>query len=240
MESCACNSPRPERDDEHDKPVSRRDVLKTSARLAVAAGLLGGAAALGMREGDASAQEVWQIDPDKCVQCGRCATACVVEPSAVKCVHAYDICGYCDLCFAYFRPGTMEFDTGAEKQLCPTFAINREFVEPPYYEYTIDEARCIGCAKCVKGCQTFGNGSLYLQVRQDVCVGCNECAIAEACPAEALRRLPAETPYLLKGAKGGSKPVAQLNGPTRKAPTQCACCKPPREWSEERGDDHAV
>ncbi len=148
-------------------------------------------------------EEVWQIDPEVCNQCGRCATECVIKPSAVKCVHAFDICGYCDLCFAYFRPATMEFDTGAEKQLCPTFAITRTFIEHPYYEYTFDETRCIGCAKCVKGCETFGNGSLYLQVRRDRCLNCNRCSIAAACPAGAFVRVPADRPYLLKGDEGG-------------------------------------
>ena len=37
---------------------------------------------------------VWQIDPKKCVKCGRCATACVLTPSAVKCTHQYDIFEY--------------------------------------------------------------------------------------------------------------------------------------------------
>ena len=44
----------------------------------------------------------------------------------------------------------------------------------------------------------FGNGSLFLQVRHDRCLNCNECAIGRACPAQAFRRVPAEQPYLLK------------------------------------------
>ena len=47
-------------------------------------------------------------------------------------------------------------------------------------EYIIDEELCIGCAKCVKGCAAFGNGSLHLQVRHDRCLNCNECTIATA------------------------------------------------------------
>jgi len=77
-------------------------------------------------------------------------------------------------------------------------AIQRKFVEDPYYEYTIDEALCIGCAKCVDGCNRFGNGSLYLQVRHDRCLNCNECSIARVCPSDAFRRVPASHPYLLK------------------------------------------
>jgi Na+-translocating ferredoxin:NAD+ oxidoreductase subunit B len=142
---------------------------------------------------------VWQLDPAKCVQCGQCATACVLNPSAVKCVHAYSLCGYCKLCFGYFEPGAAALTTAAESQLCPTGAIQRTFVEEPYFEYSIREDLCIGCAKCVKGCTLFGNGSLFLQVRHDRCVNCNDCAIARACPARAYRRVPATQPYLLKG-----------------------------------------
>jgi len=142
---------------------------------------------------------VWQLDPDKCTRCGKCATSCVQSPSAVKCVHNYSMCGYCQLCFGYFRPGATHLTSGAENQLCPTGALLRRLIEPPYYEYTIDEKLCIGCGKCVEGCNNFGNGSLYLQVRHDRCLGCNQCAIARDCPEKAFRRVPANNPYLLKG-----------------------------------------
>ena len=144
----------------------------------------------------------WQIDPYKCVQCGNCATECVLEVSAVKCVHSYEICGYCERCFGYFDPNTNEFNSAAENQLCPTGAIKRKFKEEPYYEYTIDESLCIGCGKCVKGCYTFGNGSLHLQVRHDRCLNCNDCKIARSCPAGAYVRVPAARPYLFKRSDG--------------------------------------
>ncbi len=82
--------------------------------------------------------------------------------------------------------------------MCPLGAIQRRFIEEPYFEYTIDETLCVGCGKCVKGCNAFGNGSLYLQVRHDRCVNCNDCAIARACPAGAFRRVPASRPYRMK------------------------------------------
>ena len=141
---------------------------------------------------------MWQLDPATCIQCGRCATACVLQQSAVRCFHAHELCGYCTLCFGYFEPGATELTSAAEHQLCPTDAIRRTLVEEPYYEYVIDQDRCVGCGKCVKGCTMFGNGSLYLQVRHDICVNCNTCAIAEVCPADAFRRVPASEPYLGK------------------------------------------
>jgi len=139
---------------------------------------------------------VWQIDPQKCVQCGNCATACVLAPSAVRCMHAIELCGYCDLCFGFFQERHPGNDEGAENQACPTGALLRRFVEDPYYEYRVDRARCIGCAKCVKGCRTYGNSSLYLQVQRDLCVDCNQCAIALRCEGQAFRRIPVEMQYL--------------------------------------------
>ncbi|MCS6775092.1 MAG: 4Fe-4S binding protein [Chloroherpetonaceae bacterium] len=141
---------------------------------------------------------VWQIDPLKCIQCGRCATACVLTPSAVKCLHAHVSCGYCRLCFGLFRDQRSGNETTAENNRCPTDAIRRAFVEDPYFEMTIDEDLCIGCARCVKGCNAFGNGSLFLQIRQDLCARCNQCAIALACPVGAVERVPVSQPYRMK------------------------------------------
>ena len=141
---------------------------------------------------------VWQINPEKCVQCGRCATSCVLTPSAVKCVHEYAICGYCNLCFAYFRPGITRITDEAYNQVCPTYALRRKFVEDQFFEYSIDEIHCIGCGKCVKGCGLFGNGSLYLQVRHDRCLNCNDCSIARVCAGRAYERVPAITAYIKK------------------------------------------
>ena len=149
---------------------------------------------------------VWQIDPFKCTQCGRCATNCVRQLSAVKCVHAYDLCGYCDLCGGYFKPGSNALTTAAENQLCPTAALSRNFIEEPYFEYRIDEVLCIGCAKCVKGCTSFGNGSLHLQIRHDRCLNCNQCSIAQTCPSDAISRIPVGKPYQIKGDFLSNKP----------------------------------
>ncbi len=191
--------------------LSRRDFvregLKTSTVLAI--GGLGGVLA----GRSLAAATVWQLDPEICVQCERCATACVLPQSAVKCVHSYEMCGYCALCGGYQNPKSKVQSTAAENQICPTGAIKRRFIETPFYEYTINEELCFGCGKCVKGCGSFGNGSLYLQVRHDRCVGCNDCAIAATCPSGAFRQVPAETPYLLKGGTALSEAeLQQLQG----------------------------
>jgi electron transport complex protein RnfB len=172
--------------------LSRRDFLRGCALLGL--GAAGGAGVAGALADDT----VWQIDPYRCIQCGKCAINCVLDESAVKAVHVHAMCGHCDLCTAFFEPETVDLDTGAENQLCPTGAIVRRFVEEPYFSYEIDETLCIGCAKCVEGCEMFGNGSMFLQIRHDRCTGCNACSIADECPSRAIRRVPASTPYLLK------------------------------------------
>lgn len=141
---------------------------------------------------------VWQIDPTKCTQCGNCAKHCVLTPSAVKCTHDFAICGYCRICAGFFVIDASKFHEGAENQLCPVGAIRRRFVEDPYYEYVIDTALCIGCGRCVKGCASFGNGSLYLQIHRELCINCNECGIERFCEGKAITRIPAEQQYLLK------------------------------------------
>jgi electron transport complex protein RnfB len=187
---------RPELKPDETRALTRRRILKAGVRGACLLGL--GGAVVALARPARSEHMVWQLDPYKCIQCGKCATNCVLTPSAVKCVHAFAICGYCELCTGHFEPEPNALNTGAENQLCPTGAIKRTFVEDPYYQYTIDEPLCIGCGKCVKGCGTFGNGSLFLQVRHDRCLNCNDCSIGRHCPSQAYRRVPASQPYLLK------------------------------------------
>ncbi|MCF8373167.1 MAG: ferredoxin [Bacteroidales bacterium] len=179
------------------KKHTRRDFVRMGARASIGFALAGVA---GFSLVDLNKEKyVWQIDPFKCTQCGRCADHCVLKPSAVKCVHAFALCGYCDLCGGYLKPEAKERTTAAENQLCPTAAIQRKYIEDPYFEYVIDEALCIGCAKCVKGCGSFGNGSLHLQIRHDLCDDCNECAIARVCPSDAIVRVSIDEPYMIKG-----------------------------------------
>lgn len=180
---------------DQDNKISRRQLIINGGWFA---GLIGLGGVFGWIFGNSEKRTVWQIDPNKCVQCGKCALECVISPSASKCVHAHAMCGYCKLCLGFFMPTPNELNEGAENQQCPTGAIKRTYVEDPYYEYVIDEKLCIGCAVCVKGCTAFGNGSLFMQIRHDRCINCNECAIAKSCPAQAISRVPADKPYLLK------------------------------------------
>lgn len=175
----------------------RRGFVTDGVRMVGAIGFSGLVGFLAGRKGQ-TGEWLWQIDPAKCVACDQCATHCVLDVSAVKCVHNFEMCGYCELCTGYFEPQPNDLNSGAENQLCPTGAIVRKFIEEPYYEYTIEETLCIACGKCVKGCSAFGNGSLYLQVLHDRCLNCNECAIAVDCPSRAFVRVPASRPYLLK------------------------------------------
>lgn len=178
------------------KHLTRRDFVNRTCKGATFF-LLGGVA--GKVLSNSSAQEmVWQIDPSKCVQCGKCATHCVLTPSASRCVHSYPMCGYCRICSGFFPTDVAVLDEGAENQICPTDAIKRKFVEEPYYEYSVDRELCIGCARCVKGCTAYGNGSLYMQIQRDLCVDCNECSIALVCEGKAISRIPADAQYVPK------------------------------------------
>jgi electron transport complex protein RnfB len=182
--------------EEKNKYQSRREFVRKAGKIAVIAPLA--LIPLTLSKRISVSGYVWQIDPFKCTQCGQCKTNCVLTPSASKCVHAFQMCGFCDLCGGFLRQGVKTISTGAENQLCPTGAITRKFVEEPYFEYTINEDLCDGCAKCVKGCGDFGNGSLYMQIRHNLCVNCNDCSIARTCPSDAITRIPAETPYIQK------------------------------------------
>jgi electron transport complex protein RnfB len=183
-----------------NEQTDRRGFLGDTVRVVgtLTAGTLAGF--LAGRKGHAG-QSRWQIDPNKCMGCGNCATYCVLDVSAVKCIQCFDMCGYCDICTGYFDVDYLELSTAAENQLCPTGAIVRTFIESKagqqFYEYTIDEPKCIGCGKCVKGCALM-NGSLYLQVMHDRCLNCNECSIAVACPTRAFCRVSSERPYRMK------------------------------------------
>ena len=182
-----------------NSPIARRKFLRVLGTAVAGGSILAVSGVLASRlKNEKEASYYWQIDPQKCTHCGRCETDCVLQVSAVKCFHANKVCGYCDLCGGYFRSNAKELNTAAENLMCPTGAIQRKFVEDPYFEYTIDESLCNGCGKCVKGCSSFGNGSLYLQIKRDLCTDCNECKIARVCPSDAITRVSMHTSYNLK------------------------------------------
>jgi electron transport complex protein RnfB len=185
---------------EENPNLSRRSFVTHSLRVLGAAAVVGGVGVVAGRT--ASARGLWQIDPDKCIQCGKCATNCVLLPSAVRCLHQFGMCGYCDRCFGFFDPTRNVFDTGAENQMCPTDAITRTHIEGPYYEYHILRDKCIGCAKCVKGCTKSGNSSFFLQIDQSICVNCNQCSIAAVCPPQAISRVGDDRVYRIRRKAG--------------------------------------
>jgi len=180
------------------QPEKQRFLFKTFGQIIAITAILVLIGLLFQKTVVKNAEYFWQIDPELCTQCGRCETNCVMPTSSVKCVHAYKMCGYCDLCGGYYRTDAKKLNTAAENQICPTGALQRKFVEEPYFEYSINEKLCIGCGKCAKGCNAFGNGSLYLQIKQDLCKHCNECHIAKSCPESAIKRVPASQSIILK------------------------------------------
>lgn len=180
--------------------MTRRDALSAGVR---GAALLGLGGLIGGLAGHSQAQEtVWQIDPNLCTNCGKCATECVLAVSAVRCVHAFASCGYCLICSGYQADTYFEVGNAAENCMCPTDAIKRVLVpEDPHgdgYQYHVEAEKCIACARCTKGCDQYGNGSLYLQVDHSKCVDCNICRISLHCPAEAFKRVSRAVPYLEK------------------------------------------
>jgi electron transport complex protein RnfB len=176
-------------------PEKRKKLLQITARFLAISAILAVIVLSSLKTTVKKTDYFWQIDPELCIACGRCETDCVLPISAVKCVHAKKVCGYCDLCGGYYRPNVKELNTAAENLMCPTGAIQRKFVEEPYFEYTINEALCNGCGTCVKGCNAFGNGAMHLQIKQELCKNCNECHIARACPAGAIKRVPVSKVY---------------------------------------------
>ncbi len=178
------------------EPSTRRQFIDRTCRVIGLAAIGGAAGLLGQR---ASAHAVFQVDPAKCTSCELCKTECVLPFSAVKAVNEFSKCGYCMLCPAYTDITSQPDERGIPSgKVCPQDALKRRVVgrEDPddpnnnYYEYTVDEARCTGCGKCVKACKPpAGNGALRLEIRYDRCLGCNECAISIACPEAAIVRL---------------------------------------------------
>jgi len=197
-------------DDGKKKGLTRREVLGHAARGAAFVGLGGTAYLLSLK---ANKTYAWTIDPAKCVDsklgvfgvevCELCSSTCVLTLSAVRAVNEFSRCGRCYICPAYFKITSAVGPDGLpSEKVCPRDAITREpigWIDPDdpannFYEYTIDEKKCNGCGRCVMECkEPAGLSSIYLDVRHDLCLDCNRCSIAAACPENAYERRPPST-----------------------------------------------
>jgi electron transport complex protein RnfB len=137
----------------------------------------------------------WQINPEKCRYCGACGTACVRQPAAVKAVNDQKKCSNCVVCYGHISnrtiPSAMIEKSGL--RVCPNDAVIRKNFSGGLdgsFLYNVDHSRCIGCAKCVKECNVLGTRSMFLVIRPDLCLGCNSCACARACPYGAIEQVP--------------------------------------------------
>lgn len=139
----------------------------------------------------------WQIDPDKCTYCGRCATACVRNPSAVRAVNDQKKCSNCVVCYGHIHNLGADSDKIEEQaKVCPFNAVERTNFsggQDGLFLYTIRGDLCNGCGACALKCNTHGNKSMFLLIRPDLCLGCRECAIAEVCPSDALKIVPLQS-----------------------------------------------
>ncbi len=181
----------------------RREYLRRAGH-ALGVLALGGATARILstpsEEGDFIAQGrrfAWQINAEKCQQCGLCATSCVRNISAVKAINDPKKCSNCVVCHGHIT--NIHIDSEKIKsegdRVCPHNAVVRKNFSggaDGLFLYSHDPALCVGCAQCVKHCTELGSRSMFLIIRPDLCLGCNECSIAVACPHDAIERIPRE------------------------------------------------
>lgn len=182
---------------------SRRKSLETASHL-LGIAALGGAVARIFSPPSKDAEFIaqgrrfaWQIDPEKCQYCGACETACVRKPSAVKALNDPRKCSNCVVCYGHIADSKIDSDKidSEGKRVCPVGAVERKNFSggvDGMFLYTQDPKKCVGCGKCVKRCNEHGTKSMFLVIRPDLCLGCNECAIAVACPYDAIERIPRE------------------------------------------------
>jgi electron transport complex protein RnfB len=170
--------------------LTRRELMETAARGAAFVGLGGLTSILALK---AHATYAWAVDTAKCINsklgavgvpvCELCATECVVSLSAVRAVNEFSKCGRCYVCPSYFKITSAVGPDGLpSEKVCPRDAIERK---------AIGETKCNGCGRCVLECkEPAGLGSITLEVRHNVCLDCNRCSIATACPEDAYVRQP--------------------------------------------------
>jgi electron transport complex protein RnfB len=193
--------------------MSRRNFIRIAGQMAGGAVLAGiGARVFSPPAEDAEfiPQErrfAWQIDPEKCRYCGLCETTCVRKPSAAKAVNDPKKCSNCVVCYGHIKNthiASAKIDAEG-KRVCPHDAVLRKNFSggvDGMFLYSHDHAGCTGCGKCVKACNERGTKSMFLVIRPDLCLGCNECAIAVACPYDAIERIPREPVDDFRGVHG--------------------------------------
>jgi len=183
--------------------LSRRSFIKITGHVLGASVLTGAAVRLFSEPADdaefipQARRYAWQIDPAKCRYCGICETACVRKPSAVKALNDQRKCSNCVVCYGHISDLWIESERidSAGKRVCPhDVVLRKNFCGglDGMFLYSHDHAGCTGCAKCVKACNEHGTKSMFLAIRPDLCLGCNSCAIAAACPHDAIERIPRE------------------------------------------------
>ena len=120
---------------------------------------LGGVAGrvLGARRPDARQAQPphrygWQIRPDLCSKCGRCETACVRRPSAVKACNDQRACYNCVVCYGHLLDRHTPADRipSEGRRICPYDAVRRAPFKDGSsnaFVYTIDPDRCVACGR---------------------------------------------------------------------------------------------
>ena len=182
-----------------ERKIDRRSFFRKAGR--VACGLaLGGIAyriiskQFNPDEAGPLSRFVWQIDPEKCTFCGKCQTACIRTPSAVKAVNDQKKCSNCVVCHGHISNKNIPSDKIMIEgiRICEQDAVTRENYSggnDGYFIYDIDDEKCIACGKCAKECNEVGSKSMFLIIRPDLCLTCNSCDIAKICPEDAIDRL---------------------------------------------------
>ena len=87
--------------------------------------------------------QVWQIDPNRCIACGRCQINCVLDLSAVKAVNCFAAVRLLRQLHGLLPHGRLCAEHGGGESALPDRGHPTQFIETqagvPYFEYTIDE-----------------------------------------------------------------------------------------------------
>jgi len=186
------------KEDKIEKQISRRKLLKTIGQATCGIILAQTTYKLFQKkypDSTKSQRYMWQIDTQLCTACGKCQTSCIRTPSAVKAINDQVKCSNCVVCYGHISNKSIESEKIDSQgiHICPHNAVKRKNYSggiDGYFTYTIDDKLCDACGKCVQHCNEHGTGSMFLLIRPDLCLGCNECHIAQHCPENAISRVP--------------------------------------------------